>query len=216
MDLAGLREDGRRVGELRHLSVKLGLKGAHDGSAYFEMGQTRVLAQVVGPHEVSSRRLESHEHAIITVDFAPAPFAGLERKRRRGGDRKGVELAMAVQQSLEATVLVANYPNTQIDVFLTVLQDDGGRLPACLNAAVLAVIDAGVSMKDMLVSCSAGFLRGTPVVDVNQREQAGGGAYLPLAILPGSEEVVLAQMDSKLPIDELQPVLRLAIQVCYS
>ena len=78
----------------------------------------------------------------------------MDRKRRRAGDRQGVELALAVKESLEAAVVVENYPHTQIDVFITVLQDDGSRLPACLNAAGLAVIDAGISMSDMLVACS--------------------------------------------------------------
>ena len=36
------------------------------------------------------------------------------------------------------------------------VQADGSKLPACVNAASLALIDAGVAMKDMVVSCSAG------------------------------------------------------------
>eukprot|EP00614_Pseudopedinella_elastica_P023602 CAMPEP_0172637212 /NCGR_PEP_ID=MMETSP1068-20121228/207838_1 /TAXON_ID=35684 /ORGANISM="Pseudopedinella elastica, Strain CCMP716" /LENGTH=230 /DNA_ID=CAMNT_0013449803 /DNA_START=5 /DNA_END=694 /DNA_ORIENTATION=+ len=215
MDLAGLRIDGRRAGEMRQIQIKLGLGGNHDGSAYLEMGQTRVMAQVFGPHEVDNRRDESHEHASIVVEYVAAPFAGLERKRRRVGDRQGVELALAVKQSLEATVLVKLYPHTQIDVQLTLLQDDGGRLPACLNAATMALVDAGIGMSDMLVSCSAGFLKGGPVVDLNYREQGGGGAYLPVALLPATEEVVLAQMDSRLKLDDFEPLLDLAIKGCH-
>jgi len=143
MNLAGLREDGRRAGELRQISAKLGLGGCHDGSCYLQMGQTRVLAQVFGPHEVDSRRNESHERCFINVEFTPAPFAGLERKRRRPNDRKGVEISLAVQEALLAVVHGESYPHTQIDVFLTVLHDDGGRLPACLNAASMALVDAG-------------------------------------------------------------------------
>jgi len=168
LSLAGLREDGRRAGEMRQIGVKMGLGGACDGSAYFEMGQTRVLCEVVGPHE--GRRgagAEAHERAQIVVEYCLAPFAGLERKRRRAGDRQGVELALAVQQSLASSVLVASYPNTQINVFLTVLQDDGGRLPACINAATLALVDAGVAMSDLLVACSAG------MVQVGARESFG-------------------------------------------
>lgn len=40
------------------------------------------------------------------------------------------------------------------------LQVDGGRLPACINVASLALIDAGIAMKDMVVSCSAGHVDG--------------------------------------------------------
>jgi ribonuclease PH len=40
------------------------------------------------------------------------------------------------------------------------VQADGGRLPACINAASLAFTDAGIAMSDMVVSCSAGHVDG--------------------------------------------------------
>ena len=39
---------------------------------------------------------------------------------------------------------------------------------AVLNAATLALIDAGVSMKDYVVACTAAQLDGTAVLDANQ------------------------------------------------
>jgi len=70
-------------------------------------------------------------------------------------------------------------------------------------------------MKDVLSACSAGFLGGVTVVDLGHREQTSGGAVLPVAILPRSEAVVLAQLDAKLPFDDLEPCLQLAIQGCH-
>eukprot|EP00622_Pseudochattonella_farcimen_P007751 FR743816.1.p1 GENE.FR743816.1~~FR743816.1.p1 ORF type:complete len:296 (+),score=44.04 FR743816.1:59-889(+) len=180
------------------------------------MGQTRVLAQVHGPHEVDDKRDDSHAKAKLHVEYCQAPFASLERKRRRGGDRQGVELALSVKESLEAAVLVDLYPHTQIDIFITVLQDDGGRLPACLNAAGLAIIDAGISMRDVLVSCSAGMIGGEAMVDLQFREQTGDGGFLPLALLPSQDKVVLAQMSgAKLPLDDAEMVLQAAVSGCH-
>ena len=230
MDLAGLRHDGRRPGEMRELRVKLGVSRSHDGSAYLELGLTRVLAHVVGPHEPDSRTRGAgnasglHGPAggcYINVDFMHAPFAGVERRKRRANDRQSVELSLAVRSSLAGAIVTEAYPQMQIDVYIILIQDDGGRLPACLNAATMAVLDAGVSMKDVLVTCSAGLLMGVgantavPVVDMSHREQGAGGAYLPVAILPRTEEVVLAQMDSKLPLMALEPVLATAISGCH-
>lgn len=48
----GLRLDGRRANEIRKITCKLGVFGQSDGSAYFELGNTKVLAAVYGPHEV--------------------------------------------------------------------------------------------------------------------------------------------------------------------
>ena len=52
----GLRLDGRRPGELRKVSCKLGVFSQADGSAYIEQGNTKVLAAVYGPHEVGQIR----------------------------------------------------------------------------------------------------------------------------------------------------------------
>lgn len=59
-------------------------------------------------------------------------------------------------------------PRTQIDIYLHVIQSDGGVLPVCINAASLALVEAGVAMSDLVVGCSAGYLDGTPAM-VRQR-----------------------------------------------
>lgn len=50
----GLRLDGRRPDELRRIRCKLGVFKQPDGSAYLEQGNTKVLAAVYGPHQVSN------------------------------------------------------------------------------------------------------------------------------------------------------------------
>lgn len=44
---AGLRVDGRRPAEVRRLSAQLGVLSSADGSAIFEMGNTKVLQTVL-------------------------------------------------------------------------------------------------------------------------------------------------------------------------
>ena len=41
-----------------------------------------------------------------------------------------------------------------------VLQADGGTRCAAINAALLALADAGVPMRDMVAACAAGYLDG--------------------------------------------------------
>ena len=48
----GLRVDGRRAEELRNIKCKLGIFKRADGSAYYEQGNTKVLATIYGPKEV--------------------------------------------------------------------------------------------------------------------------------------------------------------------
>lgn len=49
----GLRVDGRKPNEIRRIQCKLGLLSRADGSAYFQQGNTRIMAAVYGPREVN-------------------------------------------------------------------------------------------------------------------------------------------------------------------
>lgn len=52
VSLLGLRCDGRRATQLRRVSAKTGVLSQAEGSAYIEMGNTKVFAAVYGPCEV--------------------------------------------------------------------------------------------------------------------------------------------------------------------
>lgn len=51
----GYRIDGRKATELRKVQARMGVFAQADGSAYLEQGNTKALAVVYGPHEVSGR-----------------------------------------------------------------------------------------------------------------------------------------------------------------
>ncbi len=76
-----------------------------------------------------------------------ATFSTSERKLRPRGDRKSYEFTQHLQKTFEAAILIDSYPNSQIDIFCEILQADGGNLAACINAATLALVDAGVALK---------------------------------------------------------------------
>lgn len=44
------------------------------------------------------------------------------------------------------------------------LNDTLGTRSACINAATLALADAGIPMRDIVTSCSAGYLCSTPLL----------------------------------------------------
>lgn len=121
---------------------------------------------------------------------------------------------------MEASLLLHLYPKSKIQVVVWILADDGGRLCAAINATTLALVDAGIPMKDLVCSCSAGGNGGDAVlVDLNSREESSQGGqpavYLPCAMLPQRGTVVLAQCEARLPsLDTLERVLDAAMEGC--
>ena len=61
--------------------------------------------------------------------------------------------------------MLEQYPRSQIDLQVFVLQADGGYRSAAFNAVSLALMDAGVAMKDFLVATTAGLLQNVAVLD---------------------------------------------------
>eukprot|EP00246_Nothoceros_aenigmaticus_P004697 TRINITY_DN16361_c0_g2_i1.p1 TRINITY_DN16361_c0_g2~~TRINITY_DN16361_c0_g2_i1.p1 ORF type:complete len:153 (+),score=21.96 TRINITY_DN16361_c0_g2_i1:34-459(+) len=113
---------------------------------------------------------------------------------------------------MEAAIITTQLPRTQIDIYVTVLQADGGTRSACINAATLALADAGIPMRDLAVSCSAGYLNSTPLLDLNYIEDSGGGPDVSVGIFAKLDKVSLLQMDAKLPIDIFERVLQLSTE----
>lgn len=211
----GLRPDGRRPNELRLLRCKMGVFGQADGSAYLEMGSTKVLAAVYGPHERRSAGGHGQrDGAQVNCQYSMAVFSTGERKRRPRGDRKSQEMSSHLKQTYEAAIKTELYPRSQIDIFVEVLQADGGNYCACVNAATLALVDAGIPLRDYVTACTAGYVGSRAIVDVSSLESSAGGPEVTVAVLPKSGEIVLLEMAQRFHIDHLDKVMEVAIKGC--
>jgi exosome complex component RRP41 len=63
------------------------------------------------------------------------------------------------------------YKKHQIEILVSVIQNEGSAKSAVLNCISLALVDAGICMKDLVVSCTVGTLQGLTVVDTNEEEE---------------------------------------------
>jgi exosome complex component RRP41 len=207
------RADGRNFDELRPLKIEAGVLERADGSAYLEIGGNKILAAVYGPRELHVRRLMRPDMAVIRCRYNMAPFSVGDRKRP-GPDRRSVEISKITADALRPAIFLEKFPRSTIDVFIEVLEAEGGTRCAGITAASVALADAGIPMKDMVVSCAAGKSNGEVVLDLSEDEDKDGEADLPVAIMPRSGEITLLQMDGHLTPDEFNKALNLAIEGC--
>lgn len=210
----GLRLDGRRPTEIRQLHAEIGVVDKADGSAIFEMGNTKVIAAVYGPHEVQSKGQQMQDQALVRCEYSMANFSTGDRRRKAKGDRRSMEISLVIRQTMEASILIHLMPRSQIDIFVHVLQADGGTRSACINAASLALADAGIPMRDIVASCSSGYLNNTPLLDLNYLEDSGGGPDVTVGLLPKIDKISLLQMDAKLPMEMFENVFDLGAKGC--
>lgn len=213
IDKNDVRIDGRKLNELRPTKIEVGVLGNADGSAYIEQGKNKILAAVYGPKDVHPRHLARPDRAVLRCRYHMAPFSVDERKSP-APSRREVELSKVIREALEPSIFVEYYPRTSIDIFIEVLQADGGTRCAGITAASLALADAGIPMRDLVAACAAGKIDGHLALDLMDVEDKAGEADVPLALMSNLNAVTLLQMDGSLTIEEFEKAVNLALDGC--
>jgi exosome complex component RRP41 len=213
IDKKGLRLDGRKPDELRTVKLEVGVIPNANGSAYVEHGKNKILAAVYGPREVHPKHLSLQDRAVLKCRYHMAPFSVQERKSP-APSRREVELSKVIKESLEPAVFLEYYPRTMVDVFVEVLQADGGTRCASITAAALALADSGIPMRDLVVACAAGKVDDTIVLDLMDTEDKQGAADVPVALMPNLNAVTLLQMDGTLTQEEFETTVNMALEGC--
>jgi exosome complex component RRP41 len=213
IDKKGIRSDGRKADELRPVKIQVGVLPNADGSAYIEHGKNKILAGCFGPREVHPKHLMQADRMVLKVRYHMAPFSVQERKSP-APSRREVELSKVIRESIEPALFLELYPRTGIDVFIEVLQADGGTRCASITAAALAIADAGIPMKDLVVACAAGKVDDTVVLDLYDAEDKLGAADVPVAYMPNLDAITLLQMDGNLKPEEFEQAVSMAIDGC--
>lgn len=207
------REDGRRHEEMRPLVIKAGVLKEANGSALVKLGKTTAIAAVYGPRETHPRHMTRPDNALLRCYYNMAPFSTKERVRP-GRSRRSTEISKVTREALEPAIFLNEYPKASIEVFIEILQADAGTRTAGINAASVALADAGIPMRDLVASVAAGRIDGKPVLDMTGKEEEETDCDLPIAYMPREKKITLMQMDGDIQQKDLKEVINTAIKAC--
>ncbi|MHA1558073.1 MAG: hypothetical protein ACTSPM_14220, partial [Candidatus Heimdallarchaeota archaeon] len=135
-------------------------------------------------------------------------------RKRPAPNRREKEISKLLGEALDPALFTYLYPRSVIDVFIEVLQADGGTRCAAITAASLALADAGIPMRDLVTGVAAGNLSGKVVLDLDDIEDKEGEGDLPIAYLPNLEKVVLLQSDGIFTPDQYKEALDMLVPAC--
>ena len=151
--------------------------------------------------EAHPRKIQKQDRAVIDLRYNMAPFSTSDRIRP-GFNRRSREISKVTAEALESVVLVERYPRSKIRVEIEILSAEAGTRCVGITAASVALADAGIPMRDMIVGVASGKVEDTVVLDLDKAEDNYGQADLPMGILPTTGEIAFLQMDGDLSIDE--------------
>lgn len=188
------RPDGRQSGgSLRPLAAEVSTLHRADGSASLSSGSTTVLAAVYGPAAPRNPSRERSDGAVVTVVFRHSSSAsdvssGSASRAAYGATEREVERFLA--DAIAATVRTEAYPRTAIEVVVQIIKSDGSAVGTALNAAALALLDAGVEMVGLPIATTCLVLpdgESGNATTSSSADDGGGGSY-GLRLDPCAEE----------------------------
>jgi exosome complex component RRP41 len=207
----GIRTDGRKVDELRKIKIVAGVVKNAKGSAYIEWGNNKIIAAVYGPKEVIPMHEADPTKAIIKCRYSMAPFSSKEEHGKYGQNRRSIEISKVIKHIFEEVIFVEKFPGSEIDIYVEVLQGDGGTRVASITAAAVALAISGIPMKEIPVAIGMGKIDGTIVVDLNKIEDNFSDSDVPMAF-NRKNEFLLLQADGLLTKEEFKKICELATE----
>ena len=209
----GKRLDGREINQLRPTRLKVGVLPQADGSAYIEMGNNKIMVGVYGPREMHPKHLSLPDRLRVRAEYRLATFSVNERKSP-APKRREIELSKMIQEALEPSIFVEKFPRSSIDMYILVLDADGGTRAASITAASLALADAGLPLRGLVSAVAAGKAGDRIVLDLSDEEDKYGQGDLPVAIINQNKEITLCQADGQFTPDEVKQAIELAMDGC--
>ncbi|MBD3312529.1 exosome complex exonuclease Rrp41 [archaeon] len=193
------RPDGRKPSEMRKIEMEAGVIPNAVGSARFKIGDTEAIVGVYGPRELHPRKIRLADQGLLQCNYDLMSFSVSDRKRP-GPSRRDRELSLVSSNALSNLVFLDKYPTQVIDVFIQIPQADAGTRCAGICAASLALADAGIPMKGLAGSISAGAIGDTVVLDLTKEEEdwADGATDIPLTYSPKTGFITHLQLDGEI------------------
>lgn len=199
----GIRPDGRKLDEVRAISIEISpLPGAH-GSAVFTRGQTQALGvTTLGTARDRRRRDdiegEGEENFLFHYNFPP--FSVAEARAIRGTGRREIGHGALAGRALEPLLPDLEKFPYMIRIVSDILESNGSSSMASVCAGSLSMMDAGVPISAAAAGVSMGLITdekgGTAILtDIQGVEDHFGDMDFKVA---GTREGITAlQMDIK-------------------
>ncbi|MDX2046961.1 MAG: polyribonucleotide nucleotidyltransferase [Chitinophagaceae bacterium] len=158
-----IRLDGRKLDEVRPLSMEVDLLPSPHGSALFTRGETQSLTTVTLGTPLDELLVESaatSEYSKFILHYNFPPFSTGEVKFLRAPGRREVGHGNLAMRSLKQMMPGSEYPYT-VRVVSDILESNGSSSMATVCAGSLALMDAGVPIPKHVSGVAMGLITRT-------------------------------------------------------
>ncbi|WP_116132872.1 ribonuclease PH [Tropicimonas sp. IMCC34043] len=183
-----MRPSGRKVTEMRPISIETGVNRYAEGSCLIRCGNTHVLCTATLEERVPPF-MKNTGLGWVTAEYGMLPRAThsrMQREAKKGQSGRTQEIQRLIGRALRAGVDRVAMGERQISIDCDVIQADGGTRCAsitggwvALRLAVNKLMKAGDIRTDPIIdhvaAVSCGIYGGQPVVDLDYAEDSEAG-----------------------------------------
>ena len=221
-----MRPSGRKLDELRNVSIETNITMHAEGSCIIKMGDTHIICTATIEDRVPPF-IKGSGLGWVTAEYGMLPRSTGSRMRREAtsGKQGGrtVEIQRLIGRSLRAGVDRLALGERQITIDCDVIQADGGTRCASITGGWLALrlaidklLDSGTISTDPLISpvaaVSCGIYAGQPVLDLDYSEDSEAGVDGNFIMLESGNmiETQISAEGATYTRDELNSMINLA------
>jgi polyribonucleotide nucleotidyltransferase len=156
------RVDGRGYQDLRQITCEVGVLPRAHGSSIFQRGETQALALATLAPIEEAQMIDAYgggeqsKRFILHYNFPP--FSVGETGRTGGPGRREIGHGALAERSLEPVVPSENEFRYAIRISSEIMESNGSTSMASVCGGMLALMDAGVPVKDMVAGISIGLV----------------------------------------------------------
>ena len=221
-----MRPSGRKLDELRNVSIETNITMHAEGSCIIKMGDTHIICTATIEDRVPPF-IKGSGLGWVTAEYGMLPRSTGSRMRREAASGKQggrtVEIQRLIGRSLRAGVDRLALGERQITIDCDVIQADGGTRCASITGGWLALrlaidrlLDSGSISTDPLISpvaaVSCGIYAGQPVLDLDYSEDSEAGVDGNFIMLESGNmiETQISAEGATYTRDELNSLINLA------
>jgi ribonuclease PH len=221
-----MRPSGRKLDEMRNVSIETNITMHAEGSCIIKMGDTHVICTATVEDRVPPF-IKGSGMGWVTAEYGMLPRSTGSRMRREAASGKQggrtVEIQRLIGRSLRAGVDRLALGERQITIDCDVIQADGGTRCASITGGWLALrlaidklLDSGAISTDPLISpvsaISCGIYAGQPILDLDYAEDSEAGVDGNFIMLESGNmiETQISAEGATYTRDELNSLINLA------
>jgi polyribonucleotide nucleotidyltransferase len=156
------RMDGRGYQDLRQITCEVGVLPRAHGSAIFQRGETQALALATLAPIEEAQMIDAYgggeQSKRFLLHYNFPPFSVGETGRFGGASRREIGHGALAERSLEPVVPSENDFRYAIRISSEVMESNGSTSMASVCGGMLALMDAGVPVNDVVAGISVGLV----------------------------------------------------------